>query len=64
MARKIKLPDTVAYHDDVNVRLAASFLLQALEAAKRGSIEDMAASIRCAYMYEQDIPNTIRLGVE
>jgi hypothetical protein len=60
MARKIKLPDTVVRHENVNVRLAVVQLEHAVAAAKKGNVEDMATYIRLAHMFEQDIPNEIR----
>lgn len=62
MSRKIKLPDSVVHHENVSVRLAVQQLMSAVDAAKRGDLDDMATFIRLAQMFEQDIPSEIRFA--
>lgn len=61
MTRKIKLPNSVVHHSDVDVRLAVRQLQYAIEAAERGDIVDMCTFIRLAHDFEQKIPASIRL---
>lgn len=61
MSRKIKIPDSVVYHPDPDVRLAVRQLQYAIAAAKRGNVVDMCTYIRLAYDFEQKIPASIRL---
>ena len=60
MARKIKIHQHVEHNDNVSVRLAAQNLLRAVDAAKRGDVDDMSTFIRLAHMFEQDIPAETR----
>jgi len=62
MTRKIKLPDSVVHHENVSVRLAVQQLISAVDAAKRGDVDDMATFIRLAQMFEQNIPSDIRFA--
>lgn len=62
MSRKIKLPNSVVHHENVSVRLAVQQLMSAVDAAKRGDLDDMATFIRLAQMFEQDIPSEIRFA--
>jgi hypothetical protein len=61
-SRKIKIPDAVTRHENVNVRCAVQQLMLAVTAAEKGDIENMATFIRLAHMFEQDIPSNIRFG--
>jgi hypothetical protein len=62
MSRSIKIPDAVARHENVSVRLAVQQLMLAVTAAKKGDFENMSTFIRLAHMFEQDIPSNIRFG--
>ena len=56
MIRKVKIAQSIEKHKDVEVRLAASFLQNAIAHAKSGNIIRMAACIRLAADYEKNIP--------
>lgn len=58
----VKLPESVVHHENVSVRLAVQNLMRAVAAAKSGNVSDMSTFIRLAYMFEQDIPSTVRFG--
>lgn len=57
MARKIKIAETIEKHSDVEVRLAADFLLTAVQHAKNGNLIRMMSCIRLAAMYEAAVPS-------
>jgi acyl-CoA reductase-like NAD-dependent aldehyde dehydrogenase len=54
MARKIKIAAAVEHHKEADVRLAAMYLIKAINAAKAGDVELMATHIRLAAMFEKD----------
>lgn len=48
MSRKTKIAESVSGHRNVDVRLASQYLLQALEFAKTGQVQEMLTAIRIA----------------
>jgi len=54
--RKSKIAESILKHDDVEVRLMASFIETAMRHAMKGDLIRLMASIRCAHDYEQTIP--------
>jgi hypothetical protein len=59
-ARKPKIADAIAKHEDVEVRLAASFLQNAIKHAKDGDLIRMLACIRLSAEYEAAVPATTK----
>lgn len=60
MFRKVKIAESIEKHKDVEVRLAANFLLTAVKHAKDGNLIRMASCIRLAAMYEAAIPSSTK----
>jgi len=60
MFRKVKIAESIEKHKDVEVRLAADFLLTAVKHAKAGNLIRMASCIRLAAMYEAAIPSSTK----
>jgi len=60
MIRKVKIAESLEKHKDVEVRLAASFLQNAIAHAKKGDLIRMAACIRLAAEYEREIPQSAK----
>lgn len=60
--RKSKIAETIAKHDDVCVRLMATFIESAMRHLEDGDIMRAAAALRCASDYEKDMPFAVKNG--
>jgi len=55
--RKSKIHKSILHHEDVEVRLMASFLESAMRHAEKGELVRAMACLRNAHDYEQAIPS-------
>ena len=60
--RKSKIAVTIAKHDNVCVRLMASFIESAMRHLEKGDIKRAAAALRCASDYEKEMPFEVKNG--
>lgn len=60
--RKSKVADVIAKHDNVCVRLMASFIESAMRHLEKGDIKRAAAALRCAGDYEKEMPFEVKNG--
>jgi hypothetical protein len=58
--RKSKIADTIRHHENVEIRLMAIFLEDAMAHAMSGDLIRAMANLRNAAEYEKAIPNTIK----
>ena len=60
--RKSKIAVSIAKHDNVCVRLMATFIESAMRHLEKGDIQRAAAALRCAGDYEKEMPFEVKNG--
>lgn len=58
--RKSKIADSIRHHENVEIRLMAIFLEDAMRYAVDGDIIRAMANLRNAYEYERAIPTVLK----
>ena len=61
-SRKSKIAIAIAKHDNVCVRLMATFIESAMRHLENGDIKRAAAALRCAGDYEKEMPFEVKNG--
>ena len=60
--RKSKIAESILKHEDVCVRLMASFIESAMRHLEKGDITRASAALRCAGDYEKEMPFEVKNG--